>query len=350
MATKSGHGLRTMNILITGGAGFIGSHLVKHFVKHYPQYVIYNVDKLSYAGCKENVSSVLEANNHHFVQGDITDTAFVSTLFAEHLFEGVIHLAAESHVDRSIAQPQDFVNTNVVGTYHLLEAAKEHRKQHAENFRVFHYVSTDEVYGSLEKDAEPARENTNYAPNSPYAASKAAADHLVRSYAKTYHLPTLTSHCSNNYGPFQHPEKLIPTAIRHLKNHQPVPLYGTGENLRDWLHVQDHVEALDLVFHKGRKGETYNISAQNEHSNLWLCQQVARKVDELLGQKPRMQNKVVRYVEDRPGHDFRYAMSSQKIRSELGWKPCVTLEEGLRSTVRWYLDHQHWIQSALERG
>lgn len=337
-----------LKVLITGGAGFIGSHVVRRFIRKYPQYLVYNLDKLTYAGNLENLSDVQDAPGYRFIKGDIVDAVFIRQLFQENKFNAVIHLAAESHVDRSIVAPTDFIFTNIVGTVNLLNAAKEtwtdekEKTTHPER-HLFYQVSTDEVFGSLDNDGY-FTETTPYDPRSPYSASKASADHLVRAYGHTYGLPLVITNCSNNYGAFQFPEKLIPLAINNIKNNKAVPIYGKGENVRDWLWVEDHAAAIDLVFHKGKNGSTYNIGGFNERRNIDLILQLCKIMDEKLGRVPGSSQKLLTYVKDRAGHDLRYAIDSSKITAELGWKPSLTFEEGLAKTVDWYLTNTEWLQ------
>ena len=326
-----------MNILITGGAGFIGSHLVRHFVAHYPQHNIINIDALTYAGNLENLASIAEAENYHFVQADICDRQKVEEVFATHAITHVIHLAAESHVDRSIADPLAFAKTNVMGTLVLLEAARHFWKDKKEN-SFFYHISTDEVFGAL-GDTGYFSEDSPYAPRSPYSASKASSDHFVNAYAETYGMPIKISNCSNNYGPHQFPEKLIPLCIQKIKNQTPIPVYGQGKNVRDWLFVLDHTQAIQTVFEKGAFGETYLIGGNNEWKNIDVVQLLVKIVDDLLGHPVGHSERLIQFVPDRPGHDLRYAIDAQKIRRELGWKPQYTFEKGLRETVQWYLSH-----------
>ncbi len=328
-------------ILITGGAGFIGSHVVRLFVNRYPQYHILNLDYLTYAGNLENLRDVENTVNYTFIRGDIRDEKFVRELFGRWDIDSVIHLAAESHVDRSIADPMEFLHTNVMGTGNLLIAARDRWKGAYEN-KCFYHISTDEVYGSLGPEGR-FTEQSPYDPRSPYSASKAAADHLVRAYYHTYGIPILISNCSNNYGPNQFPEKLIPLMIRNIQLNKPLPVYGKGENIRDWLYVLDHAVAIDLIFHKGRKGETYNIGGLSERRNIDLIGQLCEIMDRKLGRKAGSSAALIRYVKDRAGHDYRYALDCTKLMSELGWKPSMPLEEGLEKTVDWYLQNQEWM-------
>lgn len=328
-------------ILITGGAGFIGSHVVRLFVTKYRDYHIYNLDALTYAGNLENLTDIEAAPNYSFIKGDITDADFISELFEQHAFEGVIHLAAESHVDRSIEDPLAFVKTNVFGTVNLLNAAK---KQWAKAFegKRFYHVSTDEVYGSLGAEGL-FTETTAYDPNSPYSASKASSDHFVRAYGETYGLPYVLTNCSNNYGPNHFPEKLIPLFIHNIIANKPLPVYGDGNYTRDWLFVEDHARAIDLVFHQGAAQETYNIGGFNEWKNIDLVRLLCSIMDGKLGRRPGKSAELITYVKDRPGHDLRYAIDATKINQQLGWEPSVTFEQGLEITVNWYLSHPEWL-------
>lgn len=332
-----------MHILITGGAGFIGSHVVRHFVNSYPGYRITNIDKLTYAGNLENLRDVEQCANYHFVKGDITDGDAMVELFVSEKFDGVIHLAAESHVDRSIANPTEFVMTNVLGTVNLLNAAKAAWKE-GFNGKLFYHVSTDEVYGALGSEGM-FTETTSYDPHSPYSASKASSDHFVRAYNDTYGLPVVISNCSNNYGPFQFPEKLIPLFINNIRNNKPLPVYGKGENVRDWLWVVDHAHAIDVIYHNGRQGETYNIGGRNEWRNIDLIRLLCCIMDRKLRRPEGESEKLITWVTDRAGHDFRYAIDSSKIQRELGWAPSLQFEEGLEKTVDWYLESQEWLDN-----
>ncbi|HOC36282.1 MAG: dTDP-glucose 4,6-dehydratase [Bacteroidales bacterium] len=333
------------NILITGGAGFIGSHVVRRFVKKYPDCLIVNMDKLTYAGNLMNLADVENEPNYRFVKGDIADEHEVEEVFCSYEIDGVIHLAAESHVDRSIADPMSFIKTNIVGTTTLLNAALKSWGHHLQN-KLFYHISTDEVYGSLGSEGF-FTEQTSYDPRSPYSASKASSDHLVRAYHHTYGLPTVISNCSNNYGPNQFPEKLIPLTINNIKNKKPIPVYGKGENIRDWLYVEDHAAAIDLVFHRGEHGKTYNIGGNNEWKNIDLIRLLCRILDDKLDRQKGESEKLITFVRDRAGHDLRYAIDSSKIRSELGWRPSVSFEEGLERTVDWYLENNAWLEEVV---
>lgn len=332
---------RSKEILITGGAGFIGSHLVRLFVNKYPDYKIINLDSLTYAGNLENLKDIQDKPNYSFVKGDITDIAFINAFFKKHQFDGVIHLAAESHVDRSITDPLDFVKTNVLGTVNLLNAAKLIWTDHTEGKRFYH-ISTDEVYGSLE-DTGFFTEETAYDPHSPYSASKASSDHFVRAYGETYKLPYVISNCSNNYGPHQFPEKLIPLFIHNSIHNKPLPIYGDGNYTRDWLYVVDHATAMDLVFHQGINKETYNIGGFNEWKNIDLVKLLCSIMDQKLKRNPGQTAKLISFVKDRPGHDIRYAIDATKINKSLDWKPSVTFREGLEKTIDWYLNNTEWL-------
>ena len=331
------------SILITGGAGFIGSHVVRLFVNKYPDYKIVNLDALTYAGNLENLSDIDQSTNYVFEKENILDVDGLERVFAEHNITDVIHLAAESHVDRSIHSPLDFVYTNIVGTVNLLNAAKKYWKADLEN-HLFYHVSTDEVYGALGATGF-FTEETPYHPNSPYSASKASSDHFVRAYGETYDLQFVISNCSNNYGPFHFPEKLIPLFINNIITKKPLPVYGDGLYTRDWLYVKDHATAIDAVFHKGRKGETYNIGGFNEWRNIDLVKILIKQMDEKLGNAEGTSENLITYVKDRPGHDRRYAIDATKINKELGWKPSVTFEEGLSETIDWYLSNEEWLNN-----
>ena len=351
------------NLLITGGAGFIGSHVVRLFVKKYPDYRIVNVDKLTYAGNLANLRDVEQAPNYVFVRADICDYDRMSALMLEYGVDGVIHLAAESHVDRSIKDPFTFAKTNVLGTLSLLEAARAYWESREERYdgKLFYHISTDEVYGALSltcpegrRDAVSAHEvygdeffteDTKYDPHSPYSASKASSDHFVRAFHDTYGMPTLVTNCSNNYGPYQFPEKLIPLFINNIRHRKPLPVYGRGENVRDWLYVEDHARAIDTIFHKGKVSETYNIGGFNEWKNIDIVRVIIRTVDRLLGNPEGFSDELITYVTDRKGHDLRYAIDSRKLKRELGWEPSLQFEEGIERTVRWYLDNQAWLDN-----
>ena len=357
------------NILITGGAGFIGSHVVRLFVNRYPDYHIVNLDKLTYAGNLANLKDIEDKSNYTFVKADIADLEAVRRIIRARQIDGIIHLAAESHVDRSIKDPFTFARTNVMGTLSLLQAAKEYWESLPEKYdgKLFYHISTDEVYGALElthPEGVPApfttkasagaheaygtaffEETTKYNPHSPYSASKASSDHFVRAYHDTYGMPTIVTNCSNNYGPYQFPEKLIPLFINNIRHGKPLPVYGKGENVRDWLFVEDHARAIDLIFHKGKVAETYNIGGFNEWKNIDLIKVIIKTVDRLLGNPELQSEKLISYVTDRLGHDMRYAIDSRKLQRELGWEPSLQFEEGIEKTVRWYLDHQDWMDN-----
>ncbi|MDE5647305.1 MAG: dTDP-glucose 4,6-dehydratase [Muribaculaceae bacterium] len=355
------------NILITGGAGFIGSHVVRLFVNKYPDYNIVNLDKLTYAGNLENLKDIESAPNYAFVKADIADLDEMRRVVVEHKIDGIIHLAAESHVDRSIKDPFTFARTNVMGTLSLLQAAREYWESLPEKYdgKLFYHISTDEVYGALELTAPEGIESpfttvassehhhaygedffletTKYDPHSPYSASKASSDHFVRAYHDTYGMPTVVTNCSNNYGPYQFPEKLIPLFINNIRHHKPLPVYGKGENVRDWLYVEDHARAIDLIFHKGKIAETYNIGGFNEWKNIDIIKVIIKTVDRLLGNPEGYSDELITYVTDRAGHDLRYAIDSRKLQRELGWEPSLQFEEGIERTVKWYLENQEWM-------
>jgi len=331
------------NILVTGGAGFIGSHLVRLLVNKYPKYHIINMDVLTYAGNLENLKDIEYKENYSFVKCDICDLNKVSQVFVDYKIDSVIHLAAESHVDRSIEDPFSFAKTNVMGTLSLLQAAKSYWNENFRN-KLFYHVSTDEVYGSLGKTGY-FTEKTNYDPHSPYSASKASSDHFVRAFSDTYGLPIVISNCSNNYGSFQFPEKLIPLFINNIVNNKPLPVYGKGENVRDWLFVKDHAVAIDVIFHKGKLNETYNIGGFNEWKNIDLIKVIIKTVDKMLGRDEGTSDKLITYVTDRAGHDLRYAIDSTKLKNELGWEPSLQFEEGIEKTVKWYLDNKEWMDN-----
>ncbi len=331
------------NILITGGAGFIGSHVVRLFVNNYPDVTIINLDNLTYAGNLENLRDVENKPNYRFVKADICDYEQIKKILSDYKVEGIVHLAAESHVDRSITDPFIFAKTNVIGTLTLLQAAKECWKDNMEE-KLFYHVSTDEVYGSLDNGGF-FLETTPYDPKSPYSASKAGSDHFVRAFYNTYKLPVVISNCSNNYGPYQFPEKLIPLFINNIRHNKPLPVYGKGENVRDWLYVEDHARAIDTIFHKGRVGNTYNVGGFNEWKNIDLIKLMIKVVDRLLGRPESTSEKLITYVTDRAGHDLRYAIDSTKLKKELGWEPSLQFEAGLEKTVKWYLDNQVWLDN-----
>jgi dTDP-glucose 4,6-dehydratase len=330
-------------ILITGGAGFIGSHVVRLFVTKYPLYNIVNLDKLTYAGNLANLKDIEKMPNYQFVKGDIVDAPFIEQLFETHRFDSVIHLAAESHVDRSISNPTEFVFTNVIGTVNLLNAARLIWKD-SSNGKLFYHISTDEVYGSLGNEGM-FTETTGYDPHSPYSASKASSDHFVRAYHDTFGLPAVVSNCSNNYGSFQFPEKLIPLFINNIKSNKPLPVYGKGENIRDWLWVEDHARAIDVIFHNGKVGETYNIGGHNEWTNIDLIKLMCNILDRKLNRSTGTSEKLITYVKDRAGHDLRYAIDSSKLQKELGWVPSLQFEEGLEKTIDWYLENEEWLNN-----
>jgi dTDP-glucose 4,6-dehydratase len=329
------------NIFITGGAGFIGSHLTRLFVNKYPGYTIVNLDKLTYAGNLENLRDIEDKSNYNFVKGDIEDANLVKSLFKEYNFTGVLHCAAESHVDRSISDPLAFVKTNVLGTASLLQVTKDSWKDNYEG-KLFYHISTDEVYGSLGEKGF-FTEETAYDPRSPYSASKASSDHFVRAFHHTYKLPVIISNCSNNYGPYHFPEKLVPLCIYNIINNKPLPIYGKGSNVRDWLYVEDHVSAIDTIFHKGTPGETYNIGGHNEWKNIDIIKELCSQMDEKLGREKGISEKLITFVKDRQGHDLRYAIDATKLKNELGWQPSLQFEEGLSKTIDWYLNNSEWL-------
>ncbi len=339
------------NILITGGAGFIGSHVVRLFVNKYPDYNIYNLAKLTYAGNLANLKEIEKAPNYHFIKEDICNFDSILELFKKYEIDSVIHLAAESHVDRSIKDPFTFAKTNVIGTLSMLQAAKEYwgctlgNENECARKSLFYHISTDEVYGALNFDGTLFKETTKYDPHSPYSASKASSDHFVRAFGDTYGMPIVVTNCSNNYGPYQFPEKLIPLFINNIRHGKPLPVYGKGENVRDWLFVEDHARAIDLIFHKGRIKETYNIGGFNEWKNIDLIKVLIKVTDKLLGRPAGYSDNLITYVKDRAGHDLRYAIDSTKLKDELGWEPSLQFEEGIEKTVRWYLDNQAWMDN-----
>lgn len=330
------------NILITGGLGFIGSHATRFFVNKYSNYKIFNIDIISYAANSKNLSDLNNNNNYNFIKGDIRDFNLVKEIFKKNKINKVIHFAAETHVDRSIIDPLSFAQTNVIGTLNLLQAAKETWADNLSD-KLFYHISTDEVYGSLTQNGF-FTENSKYDPHSPYAASKASSDHFVRAFGDTFSLPVVVSHCSNNYGPCQYPEKLIPLFISNIINHKPLPVYGKGDNIRDWLYVDDHINAIDIIFHNGKLNETYNVGGFNEWKNIDLIKLLIKVTDHLLNRKEGASEKLIRFVKDRDGHDYRYAIDSSKLKNQLGWKPSVQLNDGLKKTVSWYLENRNWFK------
>lgn len=339
------------NIIITGGAGFIGSHVVRLFVNNYPHYNIINVDKLTYAGNLANLKDIEDRPNYKFKRLDICDFEAIYQLFQDENIDGVIHLAAESHVDRSIKDPFTFAKTNVMGTLSLLQAAKLYWESRPEGYegKLFYHISTDEVYGALGLDDTLFTEETKYNPHSPYSASKASSDHFVRAYHDTYGMPTIVTNCSNNYGPYQFPEKLIPLFINNIRTRKPLPVYGNGENIRDWLYVEDHARAIEAIFHRGKIADTYNIGGCNEWRNIDLIKVIIATVDRLLGNPEGHSIDLITYVTDRPGHDARYAIDASKLQQELGWQPSLQFEEGIERTVRWYLENEEWMENITSK-